>query len=310
MKCYCSKDTMLLEEKILYISRCEFSYFLRKCNVVAVGLGYKIKNGFNTYKKCIKVFVTHKLFKNRLSRKDLIPKYYKGIETDVVESGTFLMASLRNKIRPVTGGYDVGPISTDDSGSLGCVVTDGHDYYILGNNHILASENRVPIGTQIVQPSTLYGSKDPSNSIATLSKFIELKPVTATSRPINYVDCAIAKIIDMSLVSNKITFIGNIKNTIPPQLGKKVQKVGAATELTHGNIVAIGVTMDIPGEVGNMVFSNQIVTSFMGENGDSGGILLDNSRDAIGMLMGVTTSFSSYNPITKILNDLNVNIVK
>lgn len=50
-----------LDEKIKYITQNEYNYFLNKSNVVGVGLGYKIKNGFNTFQKCLSVFVSNKI---------------------------------------------------------------------------------------------------------------------------------------------------------------------------------------------------------------------------------------------------------
>src|SRR3712207_5481193 len=94
-----------IQKLISHICNCEYKYFLNKANVVGVGCGYKVKNGFYSNKLCIKVFTTKKLISNELNSQDLVPNLYKEISTDVVESGAFTQYSFINKIRPVIGGY-------------------------------------------------------------------------------------------------------------------------------------------------------------------------------------------------------------
>src|SRR3712207_3271184 len=86
-----------LEEKIIYIAKCEYSFFLNKNNVLGLGLGQKITNGFNTFKPCITVFVRRKLSLNKISMKDLVPSIYKGVPTDIIESGDITASSLKDK---------------------------------------------------------------------------------------------------------------------------------------------------------------------------------------------------------------------
>ncbi|AEB75584.1 hypothetical protein [Clostridium botulinum] len=298
-----------LTEKILYISNMEYKFFLNKANVIGVGLGYKIKNGFCYYKECIKIFVTKKIAENKLSDNDLVPKCFKGIETDVNEIGFQSMYSLRDRKRPVTGGYNISPTIGAESGTLGCIVTDGKYYYVLSNNHILASNGKTPINCPIIQPSRKYKGKDPNDIIANLSKYIIIKKSTPTEVEENFVDCAIAKITRRSYISTKITFLGRIKGTKAPRLYEKVQKVGCTTELTQGQISSIGTTIitDIMEE--QTLFKNQIITNKMASGGDSGSILLDKNMNAIGLLMSGGSSSNTYNPISAVLDSLNVKIV-
>ncbi|KEI14409.1 hypothetical protein [Clostridium haemolyticum] len=298
-----------LDEKINYITHNEYNFFLNKPNVVGVGLGYKIKNGFNTFQKCLSVFVSNKISYWNLSCSDIIPRYYKGIPTDVVNTGIFHLQKLNNKIRPVPGGYSIGPSLIELGGTLGCIVTDGKYYHILTCNHTITLNENLPLNYLIVQPNALYGGKDPEDTIATLSKYIPINYVTPNNEGTNYADCAIAKVTYRSKISTKIAFLGRLKGMIKPSLGLEVQKVGATSELTTGIIISINATIRFNEPQGKSIFLNQIMTSRMSEAGDSGAILVDKNIKAVGMLMSANSTASSFNPIEYILNGLNVKLV-
>src|SRR3712207_8306530 len=114
-----------LEQNIANICNCEYTYFLNKSNVVGVGCGYKIKKGFYTNQLCIQVFVSKKYPENQLNSNDMIPLMYKGIPTDVKETGNFDACSLNVKIRPALSGYSVSANMSEIAGTLGCLVTNG-----------------------------------------------------------------------------------------------------------------------------------------------------------------------------------------
>src|SRR3712207_2354036 len=97
-----------LEDKISHICNCEYKFFLQKTNVIGVGLGYKEKGGFRLPQKCINVFVLNKVSENNLLPKDIVPKFYKRIETDVIIIKVSEFLSLTNKVRPVAGEYIIG----------------------------------------------------------------------------------------------------------------------------------------------------------------------------------------------------------
>lgn len=295
---------------MLYICDCEYNYFFNKKNVVGVGVGYKIINNFYTSKKCITVFVSEKVDQNNLPLKDLIPAVYKGIETDVVQSGYFVGASLTQKIRPVQGGYSVGPESASNiTGSQGCVVTDGTRRYLLSCNHIIAHENMLPRNTQILQPSLGDGGKTTKDAVAYLTKYIPLKKKTTLNSPENDVDCAIAREYEPGILSSKIYIIGDLKGVSAPNLGRKVVKSGRTTAYTEGSITTIGATVQVKLELGIYIFKHQIITTSMGQEGDSGAVLVDENKMAVGLLCAVAPSATIYNPMNMVLSSLGVHIV-
>src|SRR5438132_3528923 len=99
----------------------------------------------------------------------------------------------RSKQRPLLIGSSTGFLASGFimAGTLGCFVRSGSStaLYILSNNHVLADENRYPIGGSIVQPGALDGGSPTADRVAKLTRFVRLNPGQS-----NLVDCAIAKL--------------------------------------------------------------------------------------------------------------------
>lgn len=298
-----------LEKKILAIARDEYSFFLNKSYVVAVGLGIKVKHGFYTNEKCIKVFVTKKLPFSYLSQSQIIPIKYKNITTDVVESGPFSYSLLSQKIRPVLGGYSTSEAIHQNSGSIACLVADSSNYYLLSNNHVYAYFNITPLGTPILQPGITDHGNIPKDVIGSLKKYVPVRVKTSWRTPTNYVDCALAKVDRLSLASPKIAFIGALKGVANPKLNEIVQKSGRTTEYTLGHVTALGVTVETDQSAHVALFKDQITTNRITDLGDSGCLLVNSNLEAVGLYFSQARSASVYNPIYKVLSSLHVNIV-
>ncbi|WP_223315471.1 S1 family peptidase [Clostridium botulinum] len=301
---YCMK-----RRKILYICANEYDFFVNKANVVGVGLGYKTSRGMFTLKECILVFVSEKIPSNDIPYEDLIPATYKGIETDVMETGIFASQSLKGKIRPVVGGCSIGPKGRTTLGTVACLVTDGTDKFILSNNHVLADENIVPIGTPILQPAPEDKGKYPEDVVAHLSKFVPLKFETAKTKPTNFVDCAMAKIVNDTVATGEIKGIGYPKGIGMPKLDENVELVGRTSGKVKGTIISLGSTIEIQYDRGKALLVNQILTTDMSKGGDSGALLLDTNRHALGLLSSGTQAYSTFNLIDNVVDELQVDIV-
>ncbi|MCD3350444.1 hypothetical protein G8V03_05775 [Clostridium botulinum D/C] len=300
--CNCS----LLDDTISRICLCEYQYFLSKINVVGVGFGYKQVNGIDTDIKCITVFVEKKVPLSQLAPSDIIPPYYKHIPTDVFESGVFELQALNHWIRPVTGGYSISNQTFPRTGSLSCLVTDGIRMYILGNNHILASSNRAPIGSYIVQPSIGDGGRQGIDVIASLSRFIPLNFQGQS----NFVDSAIAEVMAPGLISPYIAIVGPPKGTKYASLSESVMKIGRTSEKTTGKITQLhSVILVRASSTQKYLMIDQIITQRMSDMGDSGALLLDSNVFALGQLVGAAPYKSIYTPINTILDTLNVSLV-
>lgn len=288
----------------------DYLIFLEKKNVVGIAFGYKITNNLQTTEPCIKVFVTVKEFPSELSPDDLIPEVYEGFKTDIIQTGELSYSSLKEKNLPLKIGYSIGPSNVNDVASFGCLVKDYHEnYYILSSNHILSNFDELPMGTPILHPGIGDGGKYPKDLIAILCKKITLLSADEDNY-VNYVDCALAKIINKSSIINTIFLLGNIKGVSDASLNLNVKKVGRTTELTTGKILALDAIISLENHNGNtQIFHDQIITTYMSDKGDSGSLLLDNDNNAIGLIFANGDSISIANPIKAILKSLNVRIV-
>lgn len=311
MNCNCYIDS-----KIACICENEYKFFFSKANVTGVGLGYKIKNGFYTCQKCIVVYVSNKLSSNEIYEQDLIPEIYKGIATDVVQIGIMSIDrdslcsnfnqddSLTKKIRPVQGGYSISVVTINGAATMGCVVTDNHDNYMLSNNHVLADLNTVPIGTAVVQPGVLDGGKSPDDIVGALSQYTPI-----SFEETNLVDCAIARVLNKRNVSPKIALVNAPKGVISPKFGQSVKKVGRTTALTTGKITGVKTTFRFNIKGQDIIFRNQILADIMTSPGDSGSILLSDNDYAIGLIMTGGGGKSVINTISDVLRSLNVSLI-
>lgn len=61
-------------------------------------------------------------------------------------------AAYTGTYRPLHSGVSIGNDKECAAGTLGCVVTDGTDNFILSNNHVLARQNLAKLGEKIDQP--------------------------------------------------------------------------------------------------------------------------------------------------------------
>lgn len=317
-----------LEDSILDISSNKYEYLINLANVNGVGLGYKYINGINTFEPCIHVLVENKINSKYISQNNLIPINYMGLKTDVIEIGKYGFyqgETITERYRPLEGGCEILIIDEEDeedeedeqkisNGTLGCIVTkvenQEREFYILSNNHVLANFNQNPIGIPIIQTNDIDNPDIMEDIVANLSSFIPIKFIEGDIKPVNFVDCAIAKIIDKSMISNKIIDIGEIKGVVKASLNQKIKKVGASTGLTIGKIITIGATVEIPAmEELKILYKNQLLSDIDGDHGDSGSVVLNEDNEVLGLLVGGGGGGPVLiNEINKVLELLNVEI--
>ena len=191
----------------------DFKNFINYNNVLGIAKGKKIKNGIYTSDNCLTIFVEKKLPSNLLNKNEFIPSLYKGIKTDVVETGKISSLSLISRNRPVIGGYSAGVIGST-AGTIGCTATNENstEYYLLSNNHVFANENRAKIGTPILQPGPYDGGNIENDIIGYLADYEPISFSTSNRSPKNYIDAAIA-LCDYNDISNIIALQGAITGT-------------------------------------------------------------------------------------------------
>lgn len=313
---------------------------LSRRNVVACGVGYKVKGGEQTDELSLVVSVTHKVHPSALAEEDMVPSELDGVRTDVVETGVLrALQGPRDRWRPVVPpGTSVGHYRVS-AGTFGCLVRRGADVFLLSNNHVLADSNKGQLGDAILQPGAADGGSL-EDRIATLADFVpldfgedepecsvadtlagglnqlasllgsthRLKAVRETDG-VNQVDAALARPLTPELLSNEILYIGAPTGVRTAGLDMSVQKTGRTTGHTTGVITQIDATVRINYYGPVALFEDQLVASPMSKGGDSGSAVLDEERHVMGLLFAGSDAATIINPIGAVLSELNIEIV-
>jgi hypothetical protein len=295
-------------------------------NLVGVGIGEKITDGKATGVMAVKLLVRIKYPENEIPTNELLPRTVDGLPVDVEQVGTFrrfpargaaaaasTMPNPRTRIRPAPPGSSIGFKDPNDqfvmAGTFGALVKKGKKLFVLSNNHVVADENRLALGSPVFQPGLLDGGKANSDQIAQLTKFVSLK-----TGAINKVDCAIAEVKSSSLVSNAILFIGSPQGTANAQIDAVVHKFGRTTGYRVGRITSIDTDVNVGYDVGTLTFEGQIIIVGLNDQpfsapGDSGSLILERTTQrAVGLLFAGSTSHTIANHIGDVLQVLKVRL--
>jgi S1-C subfamily serine protease len=292
-------------------------------NVVGVGIGEQIVDDKPTGIMAVKFFVRIKYPAHELSKKTSLPKSISGLPVDVEETGLFrrfaaakraatVMPNPKTKIRPAQPGCSIGYQDPANqiimAGTFGAMVKDNAGQYILSNNHVLADENRLPVGAEIFQQGLLDGGNADTDQIAELTRFVALQAAD------NKVDCAIAKVTNNNLVSKDVLHIGAPTGVDDAAIDMAVHKFGRTTSYTVGHVKSIDTDVTVGYETGNFTFQEQIIiTSASGHpfsaSGDSGSLILQRGTNkAVGLLFAGSSSHTIANHLGDVLRALKVTL--
>ena len=289
-------------------------------NIVGVGIGEKISNGISTGVLAVKILVRVKYPKDAIPAADRLPDEIDGLPVDIEQVGTFrrfatapatAMPNPRTRFRPARPGCSIGfedpAHQFTMAGTFGAVVNRAGKTFVLSNNHVIADENRLPLGSPIFQPGLLDGGNASRDRIANLSKFVAL---TTTGQ--NKVDCAIAEVVKKSIVSRDVLFIGPPNGKAAAAIDMQVHKFGRTTGYRAGRITSVETDVTVGYEMGNVQFSDQIL--IVGHNGqafsasgDSGSLILERGTNrAVGLLFAGSSTHTIANHIDDVLRALGV----
>ncbi|MFZ5634621.1 MAG: hypothetical protein ACOY40_17475 [Bacillota bacterium] len=322
-------------------------FFLNKKNVVGVGVGMKKVGMERTEQPSIVVFVEKKLKEEDLPREHIIPKKINGVPTDVIEIGRVrLLDSRTGKQRPARPGMSIGHYKVT-AGTFGAVVKDKKtgEPLILSNNHILANatdgrDGRAAPGDPIFQPG-VYDGGNVQDKIAELLRFVPLLrsvkeadcPVAAGAaragsmlvhvikpnydlrfvkhyRGSNIIDAAVARPVSPDVISEDILEIGLPQGTGMAEVGQTVIKSGRSSGITSGPVSAVDVSLQVElndSEVG--MFSNQVVAEMVSRGGDSGALILDERKRAVGLLFAGSEKVTVFNRLSNVFEKLGVDLL-
>lgn len=317
----------------------------KKANVIGVGVGLKEVEGKETSDLSLKVLVQNKVPVSALSAKDTVPKEMDGVPTDVTPVGKiYAFQNPRSRHRPSFPGISIGHYAIT-AGTFGAVVRDAstNERLILSNNHVLANSNDAKTGDSIIQPGRSDGGRDPVDRIADLHRFIKIQfkgggggddgdqcPIAqfissllnmfaagvgsktrlaqVQSDPVNLVDAAVAKPVNDDVIEDDILKIGKVNGTIEAEIGMKVQKSGRTTGYTEGQITVLDTSVEVGYGSQTAIFEHQILAGDMSDPGDSGSLVLDMENRAVGLLFAGSNTVTVMNPISAVLQTLNLTI--
>jgi hypothetical protein len=205
------------------------------------------------------------------------------------------------------------------TGTLGAMVKGPGGKYILSNNHVLARVNLGKNGEGIIQPGCPLSQ--PTDDI--VAKLSASSKISFAPKGKNKIDAAIAHIVAGD-VSSDILNIGPISSKpANAVINLQVQKMGAASCLTHGTIKSINVLLsgvqygdECNSGSGTANFVNQIVVApisgAFAAAGDSGSLVVttDACPQPVGLLFAADSAGNVYvNPIKQVLSHFGVSIV-
>lgn len=278
-------------------------------NIHATGVGIRRKAGkLRRLEFVIKVYVFHKVTGLGKLLPNILLKPFHGVDLDIEELPVMQIRAKKKAAvkatasattsahhqahhRPVPGGVEIQPLGASFVGTLGGFVRPVSDQsgtvFLLSNNHVLANTNRLPTGTEIVQPL----SSNASDVFALLTSFepIHLASPTNPFPSRNRLDAAIARVTDQSLIQTASMFgipnyTPSLKAAVP---GMEVTKSGRTTGVTDGLVSAIrvdGVRVNYGTSAAPLIgtFDGCIQidgngTSFFSKSGDSGSFILEKS---------------------------------
>lgn len=307
---------------------------IARTGVVAVDIGEKVTGGEPTGQTAIVVYVQTKKSVSSLSKAQRIPAEIDGVPTDVVEMEIELQTALVRVVddvvlqldpgsyRPLRGGTSMGPDRSfwleppeaptpgwyRSVGTLGAMVNDRATgaRMAMTNFHVAAVNTGWSVGDVMVQP----GHPDST----TAARFGRLSRAVLSDN----VDGAVVA-IDAGITSQcDVVDIGQITGSRAAAVGMAVHKRGRTTNLTHGTVGSVDVTVSIDyGDgLGTRTLRHQVRVDRpaggprFSDRGDSGSVVVDDDERVVGLLFAGATdgSVTFANPIAAALNELGVDL--
>ena len=239
----------------------------------------------------------------------------------VVISGSLLVPALadggaNHRVRNQHLGVSGGNVNDRTSrfccsGTLGALVTNGSNTYILSNNHVLGRSGQAAPGEDVSQP----GMIDANCQVTTVvGDFTTAAPLAAGSN----VDAAIAQLRPGTMdATGFIEDIGVPSAAVAaPAVGMSVTKSGRTTGNTTGTISSINTSVSVQyqancgsGKKFTISFAGQIVIGpgSFSAGGDSGSLIVTNNsaHNPVGLLFAGSSSATIANPAALVLTRLS-----
>lgn len=295
--------------------------WLRGPGVVGLGVAEKITDGTMTSDIALKVYVEQKRPLPHIDPNEVVPSTVAlpslpgPVPTDVEAIGKQRLQLLTTALRPVPGGYSIGT-PEPATGTLGALVRKNGDptgVYVLSCAHVLAASGTAKAGLSALQPGPDDGGSEATGTIAHLASWTVFDFTAGYN---NLCDAAVAEVADPAVVSGLIALVGSIAPGTGPALarGQAVQKTGRTTDHTTGVIKDLDyctfmIYPNPAGGVGDLGFRSQILCERYTDGGDSGALVLDTDKHAVGLHWCGSDSTSVFSPISFVLQNLGVTLI-
>ena len=303
----------------------EHAPWWKQRNVIGLAVGRKLTAG-RSGGLCLVVFVKRKLAPERLATRYLVPfaldaspiGIRDAVPIDVRKVGPARAEALISADRPAQPGYSVGN-RVGGSGTIGCVVRDRATSDQLGLTcaHVLAPVPTSAPGDPVLVPSLAEARAHQVLARARLGVVDRILPpgFGDSSVPTN-LDVATFRPNDPTTLDASVAIVGKRPSGIlaNPSIGAAVRKVGASSELTTGEVRFVHMTfwLAYPTPGGDEVtagFRDVIGVSHFSDPGDSGSLVMNDERKAVGIVLGSTPEFTICLPIQRALDALQCDLV-
>ena len=195
------------------------------------------------------------------------------------------------------------------SGTLGALLTNGTNQYILSNNHVLGRSGQAVPGEDVSQPGRIDNNCAPGEIVGDFTAAPLLGP--------SNVDAAVAQLRAGTMKSDgSILDIGVISNVVQPAaLGLAVKKSGRTTGLTSSTVTSINTDVVIQYQEGcgkgkkfRVTYNDQVVIGGSGfsAGGDSGSLIVTNNAcpQPVALLYAGSSTSTIGNPIGEVLTQI------
>jgi len=237
-----------------------------------------------------------------------LPVSLDGVPVVVEEVGPIHALAFTGKYSQVRPGDSTGNINECAAGTIGAVVNKAGQHYFLSNNHVYARQNQAQPGEDIVQPGRFdsipqCNVKYPS-VVADLSQF---KRINFGFFFNNRIDAALAQIRPGVNFSCATACGYTPGSTTTATLNMPVKKCGRTTELTHGTVTGVNVTVFVSYGSNLALFTGQIQVGNTSSNfsgaGDSGSLIVtdDGHNSPVALLFAGSATTTIGNPINEVL---------
>lgn len=239
-----------------------------------------------------RVYVEKKEGEEKLSSDDIIPDYFDGYQTDVIEIGDISPIDPKEKrtrrFDTLQPGISIGHYEFTTAGSLGVFAEKDDQLFILTNSHVGAGNNRAERDDPILQPGPADGGRSVKDRIGELEHYFEFKNemmwdaslIRHTKRSINL------KPVGLRNIPQKVQ---------NPQKGDTVVTTGrTAPHVSDSTLLDTGVDINVNfGDSGTLeVLKTNLYENFI-QGGDSGsGIFTDNGKTLVDLVFAGSSQAS------------------